>query len=92
MDFFEALKANALSKTDEFEGVHATIEALREMMAGEPMKAEIQHTVSEGYAYTEVAFEEHDMAHMWFFGHHGTDGEEVAVFIVRTGRKEQDCL
>ncbi len=86
MGFFEELEqgANRLAprwgdwETGSFDrgrksGIDATIEALREMMVGEPMNANIQHgKLFKGYKNEEYLFTNFHVA-----GHHGTDGDPI---------------
>jgi len=97
-EFFERLQrlitnrfepqASASYGDGYFVGMTAAIKALKEMMVGEPMKAEVQHGTSHGLAFTEIVVEEgeeDETGYLIFNGHHGTDGEEVTVFVVRDG-------
>jgi len=92
MDFFEALRKGALNKTDLRWGfaINATIEALREMLVGEPILAEIQHGFDGIEKYTEIVIEEGAMGHLMIYVRHGTDGEEVYVLVVRADEPKQD--
>lgn len=91
-EFFEALRervnsnpgidlngASAPLKGGFALGMGATIEALREMMVGEPIRTVIiHHRGPWGEPYTSID------------GYHGTDGEEVIVLALRAdGEKEK---
>jgi len=67
--------------------INATIEALKEMMVGEPIKARAHHYLSRylpGEERTEYLVET-EQGHGALFkvaGHHGTDGKEVTVLVL----------
>jgi len=61
-------------------GVNATIEALKEMMVGEPMIATISHNK---LIMGDIGDEEYLFTNLHVAGHHGTDGEEVTVMVLR---------
>jgi len=64
----------------------ATIEALKDMMVGEPIRAVIKHNTWVTMKFTsiyEIGDNEDDDPIAVFDGYHGTDGEEVAVLAVR---------
>ena len=65
------------------EGIDATIEALKEMMVGEPMEGKIRHTGEEGGLATWTIIQGEDFEMEIYSGHHGTDGEKVAVCVLR---------
>jgi len=66
-------------------GRDAAIKALKEMMVGEPMEAELRHSCSYGPEREDRTFlyKRSVLSAYWYGGHYGTDGEEVAVFVVR---------
>lgn len=69
-------------------GIDATIEALKEMVVGEPIKARARHYLSRylpGEERTEYLVETEQGWRILFKlkGFHGTDGEEVAILAVR---------
>ena len=93
MGFFEELRKRTDENIDTFEqeygsatkfiAIEATIEALKEMMVGEPMKAGIEHW--------------HDLTNIhapdvgiWIWGKHGTEGEQVHVIVVRSGGRKDE--
>lgn len=99
-EFFERLDANAFkrgnNRIDQDDncrlgleaGIEATIEALKEMMVGEPIEARVSHYLSRylpGEERTEYLIQtERGLRNLLKVeGHHGTDGEEVVVLAVR---------
>jgi len=100
-EFFEALARRAHPKlkalSDEWglrfiererlaKAGDATIEALKEMMVGEPIKARVHHYLSRylpGQERTEYLIETEHGWHSLFKleGYHGTDDEEVTVMV-----------
>lgn len=80
-------------------GILATIKAEQEMMVGEPIKARIVHQVIYDKPFTTLSIKEAERPQEgtmhWRYtlpwsGHHGTDGEEVAVLVVRTGERNEN--
>jgi len=72
------------------DAINATIEALKEMMVGEPIGAigGSQGTDSAGeYNIIIIPPTASARSHCTFviLGHHGISGEEVTVFVVRDG-------
>jgi len=67
----------------DVEEVDATIEALKEMMVGEPkrMFRISHHTKPDGEEWTFVRH--FSSEHISLDGHHGTDGEEVVVMVFK---------
>lgn len=98
MDFFEELKERANKRTwckNSFwrkrrqEGIDATIEALKEMMVGEPIRGRLNHDENPykkgdmlTWVWTSDMFKG-ERCSLLAPGHHGTDGEEVAVLVIR---------
>jgi len=99
MDFFEALEQRAdvigekYINTDLVDdnliigfgiGIDATIEALREMMVGEPKLARMTYNVNpDGEEWTSVwCFDGEQIS---LDGRQGTDGEQVYVIVFRSG-------
>jgi len=100
MDLFEALKEGGrqnYQREHPFQpytegaasAIKATIEALKEMMVGRRKRARISwHTKPDGEQWTLVRC--WDAEAITLDGHHGTDGEEVYVLVVRVDEPIQD--
>jgi len=105
MDFFEALSKRAHNKVDVDEkrygsppfefavtgygGIKATIEALKEMMVGEPQIGIVQHW---GDRRTFINYTPRDFAYQCcttLEGHQGTNGEEVMVMVFRIPKESE---
>jgi len=65
-------------------GIEATIEALREMMVGEPKLARMTYNMNpDGEEWTSVwCFDGEQIS---LDGRQGTDGEQVYVIVLRSG-------
>jgi len=101
MNFFKALREKTLVREQDRvgrsvylsagvqRGIDATIEALKEMVVGEPipMNLSLFHR-SEAQVYT-LLYDKNDELHARWIGKHGTDGEEVVVMVFRVD-KEKD--
>jgi len=101
MDIFETSRAEAYSKIQQlgdfictgseelafYRGVQAHIEALKEMMVGEPIRGNLRHSlIPQGSPYTYIykpGIKGPPVAIALWDGHHGTAGEEVVAFVVR---------
>jgi len=73
-------------------GVHNALEALKEMMVGEPIEAIVEHEINQDTESSRTeewtTIDSHPLyldryAECGFRGHHGTDGEEVTVMVFR---------
>jgi hypothetical protein len=74
-------------------GLEATIEALKEMMVGEPIGAEIIHSkyddehTGKHHIWTEIQVSTGGSFDLKDNKHHGTNGEEVYVLVARKEKK-----
>lgn len=96
-EFFERLQKRGLEKACKIrsgpewdlttEGaVIATIEALKEMMGGEPMEARIRHgKIRRKIPLSDIAGDHYLFTNFHVAGHHGTNWEEVTVMVFRNG-------
>lgn len=91
MGFFEELERKARRRRhfmQEYgEGVGGTIEALKEMMAEGPIRGNLYHHRTSWAEPWSAIILPQGVGEFSISGHHGTDGEEVYVIVVR---KEQD--
>jgi len=71
------------------EEVDATIEALRGMLVGKPIPMRLNIWRSGGRLCTFL-IDENSEIHAKWEGEKGTDGEEVAVLVIRTDGKRQE--
>lgn len=105
MDFFEALKRKAADTLtegegspviEEWAGINATIESLKEMMVGGSIDGKIVHQTIWGNPYTTLAIKvwptrelkykmpKRELRYSLVFqGHQGTAGEGVYVMVFR---------
>ena len=63
--------------------MECVIEALKEMMVGEPMKAGIEH-------WPDLTNIHAPDVGIWIWGKHGTEGEQVHVIVVRSGGRKDE--
>lgn len=71
--------------TDAISGIEAMTKALREMIVGEPVIGDIEHR----FDYTWVKSKERDLFRGRIDGLHGTQGEEVAVLVLRYDKQKE---
>lgn len=70
------------------DGIAASEHAFQEMVVGEPIKAAVRHKLNpQSDPYTHIVERNHKDGgiDIYLGRHHGTDGEEVYVFVVRKG-------
>lgn len=96
-DFFEAFKRAIHKKMQKWypqpagytEVIEAAAEALEEMIVGEPTEAHISHfETNVERQWTDIVSKFGRGKIYLSSGHHGTDGEEVAVLVVRMEKEE----
>jgi len=108
MDFFEALRERAKRTfTEEFAsptnyrhriGIDATIEALKEIAVGEPLKGTIELEITQDSTKMEAdettlirtQFTTKGGAEVWLNEHYGIDGEEVVVMVFKCEEVNQN--
>lgn len=92
MNFFEAWEKKAREKGDLSIGcdigIHAAKQALKEMMAGEPIPMHLDVFGSWGKEPSTLLVDDNDEIHARWPGPQGTDGEEVVVMVFRDEKKD----